>query len=141
MIRIGIGPDNGPNPQVSTLSYAIVSASGTEIGLPGRILAGLLLGRNRNGPSGRPKAGRSADFGAFPVAVRPKSDPEHLPIRRLVWERAPSALHVAPDIPDTSYRVYPVSLSRRRAKLGEEVRWEVAQTSVFNKHANAHTRT
>ena len=46
------------------------SASGPEIGLPGRIFAGLLQ------PSGRPKAGRRADFGALPVAVRPKSSPE-----------------------------------------------------------------
>ncbi len=29
------------------------SASGPEIGLPGQILAGLLLGRNQNRPSGR----------------------------------------------------------------------------------------
>ncbi len=29
------------------------SASGPEIGLPGRILAGLLPGKNRNRPSGR----------------------------------------------------------------------------------------
>ncbi len=52
------------------------SASGPEIGLPGRILAGLLTGKHRNRPSGRPKAGRRAYFGAIPVAVRPKSGPE-----------------------------------------------------------------
>ncbi len=52
------------------------SASGPEIGLLGRILAGLLPGKHRNRPSGRPKAGRRADFGVFPVAIRPKSDPE-----------------------------------------------------------------
>ncbi len=51
------------------------SASRPKIGLPGRILAGLLPGRHRNRP-GRPKAGRRADFGSFPVAVRPKSGPE-----------------------------------------------------------------
>ncbi len=51
-------------------------ASGPEIGLPGRILAGLLPGRHQNRPSGRPMAGRRADFGSFPVAVRPKSGPE-----------------------------------------------------------------
>jgi hypothetical protein len=45
------------------------SASEPEISLPGRILAGLLPGKNRNRPSGRPKR---ANFGAFPVAVRPK---------------------------------------------------------------------
>ncbi len=57
-----------------TLCYALV--------LPGRKsafragLAGLLPGRHRNRPFGRPKAGRRAEFGAFPVAVRPKSGPE-----------------------------------------------------------------
>ena len=51
-------------------------ASGPEIGLPGRVLAGLLPGQHRNRPSGRPSAGRMADFGAFPVAVRLKSGPE-----------------------------------------------------------------
>jgi hypothetical protein len=40
------------------------SASGPEIGLPGRILAGLLSGKHRNRPSDRPKAGRRADFDA-----------------------------------------------------------------------------
>ena len=54
------------------------SASGLEISLPGRILAGLLPGKHRNRPSGRPKAGWRADVGAFPVAVRPKSGPEGL---------------------------------------------------------------
>ncbi len=49
------------------------SAPGPEIGLPGRILAGLRLGKDRNRPSGRLSAGRRADFGAFPVAVRPNS--------------------------------------------------------------------
>ena len=52
------------------------NASGPEIGLPGWILAGLLAGRHRSRPSSRPKAGRRADFGSFPVAVRPKSSPE-----------------------------------------------------------------
>ncbi len=48
------------------------SASGPEICLPGRVLAGPLPGKHRNRPSGRPKAGRRADVGAFPGAVRPK---------------------------------------------------------------------
>ncbi len=52
------------------------NASGPKIGLPRRILAGLLPGKNRNRPSGRPKAGRRADFGSLPVAVRAKSGPE-----------------------------------------------------------------
>jgi hypothetical protein len=53
------------------------SASGPEIKLPGRILAGLLVpGQNRNRPSGRPSAGRRPNFGAFPVAVLPNFDTE-----------------------------------------------------------------
>jgi hypothetical protein len=49
------------------------SASGPEIGLPGRIMAGLLPGEHQHRPSGRLSAGRRAHLGAFPVAVRPKS--------------------------------------------------------------------
>jgi hypothetical protein len=52
------------------------SACGPKIGLTGRMLAGLLLGKRRNRASGRPSAGRRADFGAFQVAVRPKSSPK-----------------------------------------------------------------
>ncbi len=52
------------------------SLSGPEIGLLGRILAGLLPGKHRHPPSGRPKAGRRADFCISPVAVRPKNGPE-----------------------------------------------------------------
>ncbi len=52
------------------------SASGPAIGLPGRISAGLLPGKHRHRPSGRPKAGRRVAFGVFPVAVRLKSGPE-----------------------------------------------------------------
>ncbi len=48
------------------------SASGPEIGLPGRILAGLLPRKYQN----RPSCGRRADFGVFPVAVRLTSGPE-----------------------------------------------------------------
>jgi hypothetical protein len=51
-------------------------ASGPEIGLPGRILSGMLPGMHRHRSSDRPSACRRADFGAFPVAVRPKSGPE-----------------------------------------------------------------
>ncbi len=51
-------------------------ASGPEIGSPGRILDGVLPGKDRIRPSGRPKAGRRAEFCVFPVAVRPKSSPE-----------------------------------------------------------------
>ncbi len=67
-------------PQVSGI-YSMLrnSASGSEIGLLGRILAGLLPGKHQNRPSGRPKASRSTDFGAFPAAVRPKSGPEGVP--------------------------------------------------------------
>ncbi len=39
----------------STYSMLRNSASGAEIGLPGRILAGLLPGKNRNRPFGRPE--------------------------------------------------------------------------------------
>ncbi len=52
------------------------SASEPEIGLPGRILAGLLPGSHRHRSSCRPSAGRWADLGVFPVAVPPKSGPE-----------------------------------------------------------------
>jgi hypothetical protein len=41
------------------------SASGPEIGLPGRILAGLLPGKHRNRPPSRPPANRRTDVGAF----------------------------------------------------------------------------
>ncbi len=58
-----------------TLCHAMV--------LPGRksvfrdsILAGMLPGSRRNCPSRWPNASGRADFGAFPVAVRPKSGPE-----------------------------------------------------------------
>ncbi len=60
------------------------SPSGSEIGLPGRILAGLLPGKHRHRPPGRPSATRRADFGAVPAAVRkirpgrPIYDPEAL---------------------------------------------------------------
>ncbi len=50
------------------MTYSMLrnNASGPEIGLPGRILAGLLPEKHQNRPSGRPKAGRRADFGTFP---------------------------------------------------------------------------
>ncbi len=62
----------------SWLCYSMLrnSASGPEIGLPGRILAGLQPGKDRIRHSGRPSAGWRADFGAFPAAVRPSSGPE-----------------------------------------------------------------
>ncbi len=57
----------------SIFNYSMLrnTASGPEIGLPGRILAGLQLGNHRNQPSGR-----RTDLGAFPVAIWPKSGPE-----------------------------------------------------------------
>ncbi len=76
----------GPKRSYSMLRY---SASGLEIGLLGRILAGLLPGKHQNRPSGRPSAGRKAAFGAFPVAVRPKSGPKSRVQARLcysVWK-------------------------------------------------------
>ena len=42
-------------------------------------MAGQLLpGKKQHRLSGRPKAGRRADFGAFQVAVRPKAGPKGL---------------------------------------------------------------
>ncbi len=72
-----LGPDLG-RLVGSRLLYFMLrnSASGPELGLPGRIFAALLPGKHRNRSSGRPSAGRRADFGAFPVAVRLKSGPE-----------------------------------------------------------------
>ncbi len=52
------------------------NGSGPEIGLPGRILAGLVPGKHRHRPSGRPSAGQRTGFSVFPVAVRPISGPE-----------------------------------------------------------------
>ena len=51
-------------------------ASGPEIGLSGRIVAGLLPEKHENRSSGRPKAGRRCNFGALPVAILTKSGPE-----------------------------------------------------------------
>ncbi len=58
-----------PQTNSSTLCYAIV--------LPGRksgFRAG--SGKHRNRPSGRPSAGRTADFEAFPIRNRATSSPE-----------------------------------------------------------------
>jgi hypothetical protein len=47
------------------------NTSDTEIGIPGKILAGLLLPEShRNRSSGLPSVGRRAHFGASPAAVR-----------------------------------------------------------------------
>ncbi len=54
------------------------TGSGLEIGLPGRIVAGLLPGKHRNRPSGRPI---SCVPGSSPATIqpgRPISDPEAL---------------------------------------------------------------
>jgi hypothetical protein len=68
---------HSPTEHKHTNRYSMLhNASGPEIGLPGRILAGLQPGKHRNRTSGRPKAGRRADFGSFPVAVRPMDGPE-----------------------------------------------------------------
>jgi hypothetical protein len=70
---------NGPGRDSVKRGYSMLlnSASGPQIGLPGRILAGLLPVKYRNRPSGQPRAGRRGDVGAFPVAVRqPISGPE-----------------------------------------------------------------
>ncbi len=47
------------------------SASGPEIGLPSRISAGFYSRKLQN----RPPAGRRTDFEAFPIRIRPESDP------------------------------------------------------------------
>ncbi len=52
------------------------SASGPEIGLPGRISAGFQLGRPQHRPFGRPSAGRRADSCVCPARILPKSGPE-----------------------------------------------------------------
>ena len=74
------GPPGPPRPPIKRLStfYSLLRniTSGPEIGLPGRIVTGLLPGKPRNRPAGRPAAGRRADFCIFVVAVRPKSGPE-----------------------------------------------------------------
>ena len=53
---IGFGDIHGPGEVFSANEYSMVrnSASGPEIGLPGRILAGLLPGKHQNRPFGRP---------------------------------------------------------------------------------------
>ncbi len=55
------------------------SASGPEICFPGQIAVEFKSGKLQN----RPKAGRRADFEAFPTRTRPKSGPEaRLPARK-----------------------------------------------------------
>ena len=63
------------SPPQGTAEYSMLrnSASGPGIG---RILAGLLPGKHRNRPSGRPSAGRKPDFEVFSMRIRPKSSPE-----------------------------------------------------------------
>ena len=47
-----------------------------KIALPDLILVENLPGKHYNRSSGRPKAGRRSDFGAYPAEVQPKSGPE-----------------------------------------------------------------
>ncbi len=61
---------------------AETGTSGPEIGLPGRILAGLLPGEDRDRPSDRPSAGRRADFGAFPKGEG-RLDPQNQVLRKV----------------------------------------------------------
>ena len=49
------------------------SGSGPEIGLPGQILAGLLPGKRRNRPSGRPEGRFRCLPGSSPAKIRPGS--------------------------------------------------------------------
>ncbi len=54
-----------------------------EIGLPDRTSARFESGKHKNRTSGRPSAGRRADFEAFPIRIRPKSGLEdRLPARK-----------------------------------------------------------
>jgi hypothetical protein len=53
-------------------------ASEPEIDLPGKISAGLYSGKPQNRPSGRPSAGRKADFDSFPMKILP-GRPDFLP--------------------------------------------------------------
>ncbi len=48
------------------------SASGQEIGLPGRISAGFQSGKLPNQPFHWPKGSRRAEFDAFPTKIRQK---------------------------------------------------------------------
>ncbi len=64
LLECFFGPPGPPRPQQSTIS-------GPELGLPGRVLVAV-----RENTEIRLRAGRTADVGAFPVAVRPKSGPE-----------------------------------------------------------------
>ena len=54
------------------------NVSGPEIGLPGRISAGFQSGKLQNRLSGRPSAGRRADWEACPTRIQPKSGPHGL---------------------------------------------------------------
>ncbi len=66
------------------------SAFGQEIWLPARISAGFKLEKFQNRPSGRPKAGRRADFEAFPISIRPRTGPEaRFPARKHYWIGVP----------------------------------------------------
>ncbi len=78
-------------------SYSILcnSAPGLDIGLPGRILAGLLPGKNRNRPFVPPEA----DFGTFPVAVRPQSGPDGRSTARKHYCVTQSTIHLKPGRP------------------------------------------
>ncbi len=60
--RAEVGDHIGHLEGVRVNSMLHSGASGPEIGLPGRILAGLLPGKHLNRPSSPPKAGRRADF-------------------------------------------------------------------------------
>ncbi len=55
------------------------SASGPEVGLPGRISAGFESGPHQNSPIGRPNAGWRADFEAFPISRNPVRKPDLRP--------------------------------------------------------------
>ncbi len=86
------------------LSMLRNNASGPDIGLPGRSLAGLLPGRHHIRPFGRPSAGRRADFGAFPVAVLPKSGRQGGFPARSQYCATESTVHSSTDVPSQGPR-------------------------------------
>ncbi len=62
-------PQNRTSPSTTTYSMLRNNGSGQDIGLPGRILAGLLPGKHRNWPSGRPEGRFQCVPGNSPATV------------------------------------------------------------------------
>ncbi len=63
-------PPRGPRPRVKLLSWLLADeAERTGIGLPVRMSARFYIGKPESRPSGRPTAGRRADFEALPTKI------------------------------------------------------------------------